>query len=203
MLRRLSSLCAFMLAIGLAAGTADAALLLYVSAPPQNPVLNPGDEITLTIRIRPTSLNPDPDDPDNNPPLQSFNGGDFMIGAGGGGTFELATVPANNPIGGWTAVPAQGGVERFYTGGPANTVNFFNTNPATGRNMAFIVLKAGNVGGQFTTTFTQVNMLDAAFNVIPTSIEGFTYTVNAIPEPSSALLCGLGVGGLALRRRRS
>lgn len=184
--------------------------------------LTPGQEFQVQITAR-AIVAPidDPDNPGETLP-QSFAGADFTILAGGGGTFELAVAnnqhtvaptwrirvddPTKNAnsqqlgFGGWFDLPGPGGNTRQFSGGPNSTANFSNTTST--RTLGFIVLKAGNQPGTYNVNFGDIAAVNGDGLVIAGSQgTGFSYTV-AIPEPSSALLSGLAVAGLAFRRRR-
>lgn len=81
------------------------------------------------------------------------------------------------------------------TGGTDHTVNIAQTVSGGGNGIRFGQDNAG--GRQFSGTIDDVGIFDTAL----TSGELANYATNGIPEPSTALLGGLGVLGL-LRRRR-
>lgn len=183
--------------------------------------LQPNQEFQIQITARAiVAPIPDPDSPGDTIP-QTFSGADFTILAGGGGTFQLAVAnnqhtvaptwrvrvddPTKNAsgsqlgFGGWFDLPPQGGNTRQFSGGPNSTASFSNT--TTTRTLGYIVLRAGGQAGTFNVSFSDLAAVNGDGVVIAGSQgSGFSYTV--VPEPSSALLGGLAVAGLAFRRRR-
>lgn len=209
MMRRISSLCCFLLAVAAAVTTANADVILRTTqmdlgtagsylgpfdGPTSSPVLlNPGDEIKLLISLQyvPTGA-----------PFLQYSGGDFLFDSGSDATlhgteFLLSQVPGGY-VGRWTDVPPEGGTNRFFTGGPDSWIFPFS---GTELGLGTIVLRAGSQPGIFTTSFSEVQQLDTAFNDIPYTLQGFSYQV--VPEPSSVMLLGLAGIGLVARRRRS
>jgi hypothetical protein len=195
-----------MLAVALVASTASANVLLTAVQPTPGtpnlgpPGLNPGQTFTINIRIKAISA-PLGFDPDSGDPIpQTVNTAQFNLSAGGGGTFVApATTTTNIGVGGWVAFAP--GPSQLFSGGLTSSAGIFN-NSTTTRTLGSIVLQAGNTPGTFNVSFSNLQILDNDFQLIQgAQSTGLSYTV--IPEPSSALLGGLALAGLAFRRRRS
>lgn len=198
MLKKLSMLPAFVLAVVVCVGSANANLLLRVTPDSSVQNMTPGQEVRLVISLNWVSG------------FQSYNGGDFMINSGSDSTFqatEFLIPPGPGTVGGWTAVPPAGGTQRFFTGGPTAPFTFSQTvipgltNGPT-LTLGSIVLRAGNTAGSFSTFFTQVLQQDAGNVDIP-NLQTANLSYSVVPEPSSAMLLGLAASGLAFFRRRS
>lgn len=166
--------------------------------------VSPGQEFLVTIRAGAINA------------PQSLLGLLFTIDSGGGGTFHAATIgPGTN--GTW-GVPGEGQSFRSWSNPGFDNVSFFTeswTNPATiddssSRLLGSIILRAGKTPGNYQLTLAysvtlggvllELLPVDANGDEIPGSqTQGLTYSV--VPEPSSILLFGVGIAGLAVRRR--
>ncbi len=210
MLKRITYVCCFLLAVAVA-NVSKADLILRANSVagvptyqgpfggPNNVTLAPGEEVTLLISLEIA-----------NSAFQTYQGGDFTINAGGGGTFQpgpldlLDGYPGGS-VGNWF-LPDVEATSRSYSGGP-NGFQFTTIpgipNSAAQLGVAAIVLRAGNVAGDYQATFSGVLQLDGAFLDIVTTSQPFSYSVGVVPEPSSAALLGLAACGFVVRRRRS
>jgi hypothetical protein len=59
--------------------------------------------------------------------------------------------------------------------------------------------------GSYTMSLSGLDAIDGGFNQIPTSFAGdgsLSYSIAAVPEPSSMLLAAIGAGGVAWRGRK-
>jgi hypothetical protein len=187
MLRKFAGVCCFLLAVTLTVGQSKADLLLRLTdlGGGTSAVLNTGDEVNLLLQLQATRS------------FVLWNGGDVMLNTGSDSVFGAA-VYLPDGAGAWTAVPPEGSVQRFFTGGPAGTQIFFNAGETY--DLGTIILRAGATQGDYETFMTEVLMLDSAFLPLNVSVQNFAYSV--VPEPSSMLLLGTGLCGLVIRRRR-
>jgi hypothetical protein len=114
-----------------------------------------------------------------------FLNNDLTVNVGSGSTLQLrgTATPLNSSAFVYLAI---GGTLTFTGGSPStlNAGNIFNALTSTAYSTS------GDISASFTFTGSQA---------APTSITAIT----AIPEPSSAILLGLGTLGLISRRRRA
>lgn len=184
--------CFAIIALAFCAPNAAHADLLLFASTPSSTNLQTGDQITLTISIQRTSTNPD---------FLIYSGGDFIISSGSNSTFEDRTYPFSIGSGGWIANPGPGETSARYAGGPIPPHIFFQAGDRL--NLGTINLKAGSATGNFEITFSGIVQLDGSSLEIPTTSNPFSYTVSAVPEPSSMALLGcVTLGGYVIRRRR-
>jgi hypothetical protein len=167
---------------------AKADLLLFASTSDSTDLVT-GGQMQLTISVQSTSAG-----------LLIYNGGDFTISSGSNSTFQNRTY-AFSGSGGWFADPGIGATTAIYSGGPTPPHLFFNAGDTL--ELGTIDLRAGSATGNFQITFSGIKQLDGSFLDITTTSSPFSYTVSAVPEPSSMALLGcVAFGGYVIRRRR-
>ena len=125
--------------------------------------------------------------------LVSGSGGSNRLGPWIGGYQDMASPSYSEPSGGWTWIS---GEPWSYTnwGSSAGTIGEPNNNPAPENYLHYYVTGTGTYSG-----WNDLGDFDTGNPVDSYLIE---YDTNPIPEPSTALLLGLGLIGFAVRGRR-
>jgi hypothetical protein len=142
---------------------------------------------------------------------QSFLGCDFTLtlnrADGKGGLFasgiNVLMPDSSNPDGFIRGTFDQGPVSQAtFSTIPNTTLTVGTTNTLLAR----LTMTTVNADvGSYTMSLSGLDAIDGGFNQIPTSFAGdgsLSYSIAAVPEPSSMLLAAIGAGGVAWRGRK-